>query len=139
MAAKFSKLFRLAKELGICKEDLSAGAAQWSGSGSLRSLSPAQVRAYEAALRRECDSHWKTKRAELAERFEENGYLSAAQRNFMIDLVARVFDGSLERFRVWLNKYFLITSERFLDSKTTRQVIKALEQMRSRGFQAWGK
>jgi len=100
MAARFARLFGLAKELGLSKEDLSAGAAQWSGVSSLRSLSITQVRAYETALRRERESNWKTKRAELAERFEENGYLSAAQRNFMIDLVARVFDGSLERFRV---------------------------------------
>lgn len=139
MSARYTRLFGLAKELGLSKEDLSAGAAQWSGVGSLRSLSQAQVRAYEAALRRERESVWKTKRSELAVCFEENGYLSDAQRNFMIDLVAKVFNGSIEIFRAWLQKYFMITSERFLDNMTTRRVIKALEQMRSRGFQAWGK
>jgi len=135
MAAPFKNLFGLAKELGMTKDQLSDGAAQWTGQNSLRSLSPAQIRQYEYRLKLQVKGLRRARVAAVEAQFERNEFMKPAQRTYMIDLILSTF-GGLVKFRIWLSKYFEISSERFLTVPQTRKVIVALEDMRRRGFKA---
>lgn len=135
MAAPFKNLFGLAKELGMTKDQLSDGAAQWTGQNSLRSLSPAQIRQYEYRLKQQVKGLRRARVAAVESQFERNEFMKPAQQTYMIDLILSTF-GGLAKFRIWLSKYFEISSERFLTVPQTRKVIVALEDMRRRGFKA---
>lgn len=135
MPAPFKNLFGLAKELGMTKDQLSDGAAQWTGESSLRSLSPAQIRQYETRLKLQVKGLRRARVAAVESEFERNGFMKPAQRIYMIDLILETF-GGMGKFRIWLNRYFEISSERFLTVPQTRKVIVALEDMRRRGFKA---
>lgn len=134
MKNQYQTLFGLAKELGLSKETISDGAAQWTGVASLKSLSKSQLKSYEMKLRRMRTSLTERRRAQVAEVFERNGTLSQQQFVFITDLVAAVFNGDIAKFRAWLKEFFVLDSERFIDKFTVRKVIKALQAMRARGF-----
>lgn len=134
MANAYQNIFGLAKELGLDKETVSQGAAQWTGVASLKSLSKSQLRAYEIKLRRMRTSLTDGRRAHVSQAFERSGVMSQQQFVFITDLVANVFNGDIAKFRTWLKDFFLLDSERFMDKSTIRKVIKALQAMRARGF-----
>lgn len=131
------KLFYWARQAGIGDEDLRAGAAEITGVSSLRSLTPAQVRSYAAKLRAACQRQRAERVQAIASQFE-NTQLSPAQRDYMVDLVADCF-GNMGQFRSWLSHYFTEgqpTHERFISAGKAPAIIKALTDMRIRGFKA---
>jgi hypothetical protein len=74
---------------------------------------------------------------------QENGFkpgpgVTPAQGKYMIDLISVVFT-SLPDFRKWLGNYFAkgaITHERYLNRYKASSVLKALTEMRKRGYKA---
>lgn len=133
----YKNIFGLAKELGLTKEALSDGAKQWTGQASLRSLSRHHLAEYEAKLRKMRAAMRNEKHHAVLASFERNATLSNLQISFLVDLIADVFDGDLNKFRVWLGEFFKLSSERFIDTGRIRKVIKALTAMREKGFKAW--
>jgi len=133
---RFAKLFALGKELGMTKEMISAGAAEWTGQASLRSLSARQLAEYSRALEIRKRANYFKRRAIIAREFQENEFIIGDQRRYLIDLIASVFP-AIDPFRKWLQNYFTHQNERFLDIETATRVIKALSDMRKRGFKTW--
>lgn len=136
MANRFQKLFAQAKVLGLSKEELSAGASQWSGIESLRSLKPKQLVEYETKLQLEIDKIFAIRRQAVFEEYQAHSKQGDGQVQFIVDLIMTVFDGSLEKFRTWLKNYFQLDSERFLTVFQARKIILALQDMRRRGYSA---
>lgn len=133
---RFAKLFALAKELGMTKELLSAGAAQWTGQASLRSLNGRQLAEYEKGMEMRKRQNYLRRRAAIAKSFQENEFVVAEQRRYLIDLISSVFQ-DIEVFREWFDRCFAHANERFLSSIEATRVIKALNDMRKRGFKTW--
>lgn len=137
MKANLRKLFYWAKQAGISHEDLRAGAAEITGVASLRSLSPAQVNSYAKKLKAACQAQRQRRVQAIAAQFQ-NTQLSPSQRDYLVDLVADIF-GEVGQFRSWLSHYFAAgqpTHERFISSERAPAIIKALTDMRKRGFKA---
>lgn len=132
-ANRFAIIFGLAKELGMAKENLSAGAAEWTGIESLTSLSAAQLTEYEAALRHRILQQWRLRRAAIAVNFQTHATLGHEQHIYLMDLISAIFK-NLDEFRAWLANYFALSSERFITSSEAHRVIKALNIMRQRRF-----
>jgi hypothetical protein len=132
-ANRFANIFGLAKELGIEKETLSSGAAEWTGIESLRSLSAAQLKEYELRLHQRILHQWRLRRAAIGANFQSHATLGNEQRIYLMDLISSIFR-SIEEFRVWLENHFTLSSERFITSSEAHRIIKALNTMRQRRF-----
>lgn len=131
MANKFAKLFAMAKVLGIEKEMLSEGAAQWNGQASLRSLSAAQLAEYEHKLQEQVNAQWRARRESMKNAFAFV-HLHGGQYNYLLDLLADIF-ATPQQFAAWLKRYFDMNEER-VGPDEAAQVIEALKDMRSRGY-----
>ena len=132
---KFSRLFGLAKELNMDIEDLRTGAFGYTGIASLRSLNFSQLKDYENNLRELKRNRYAGRKKAIEQQFERNGFLSDDQTNYLIDLIAYIFQ-NIYQFRKWMGKYFggVAYTERFLDASSAQKIIKALEEMRKRGY-----
>lgn len=132
-ANKFKNLFGLAHQLGMDKDTLSAGAAEWTGIASLKSLSASQLRQYETGLRERIKQQSRLRRAAIAINFQSHATLGDKQRIYLMDLISFIFK-NLEEFRVWLQNHFQLSSERFITSSQAHRIIVALTSMRQRKF-----
>lgn len=130
---RYAKLFALAKQLGIEKDDLSAGAAFWTGQESLRSLNDAALREYESKLSAQISMNFHDRRRAIEHHFYRNPLLSGKQFAYFLDLIADVFL-NIYQFRVWLKRYYNIDSETQIDSELASKIIVALSEMRKRGY-----
>ena len=128
---RFAKLFAMAKVLGIEKEMLSEGAAQWNGQASLRSLSAAQLAEYEHKLQEQVNAQWRARRESMKNAFAFV-HLHGGQYNYLLDLLADIF-ATPQQFAAWLKRYFDMDEER-VGPDEAAQVIEALKDMRSRGY-----
>lgn len=128
---RFAKLFAMAKVLGIEKEMLSEGAAQWNGQASLRSLSAAQLAEYEHKLQEQVNAQWRARRESMKNAFAFV-HLHGGQYNYLLDLLADIFT-TPQQFAAWLKRYFDMNEER-VGPDEAAQVIEALKDMRSRGY-----
>lgn len=128
---RFAKLFAMAKVLGIEKEMLSEGAAQWNGQASLRSLSAAQLAEYEHKLQEQVNAQWRARRESMKNAFAFV-HLHGGQYNYLLDLLADIFT-TPQQFTAWLKRYFDMDEER-VGPDEAAQVIEALKDMRSRGY-----
>ncbi|MFQ5633383.1 MAG: hypothetical protein ACE5I1_31845 [bacterium] len=133
MRNRYAKLFALAKELGIDKDTLSAGAAQWSGIPSLRSLKQNELLDYELKLEYMKKVNFNERREEIWNGMKLSPEVSCDQGDYLIDLIANIFK-NISQFRAWLRHYKKIDSEQLLDQHSTSEVIKALSEMRERGY-----
>ena len=64
---------------------------------------------------------------------QQNELLYIAQRDFLIDLIAYVFD-DINKFRSWMDNKFGIANERFLTRSMAKKVVRGLQQMRARKY-----
>lgn len=135
----YKRLFALARELGIDHETLREGAKSYTGTASVKSfmgrngrLKP-EYHEYCTVLQSEIDRRFFRKVAEIDKHIQENQRLHAAQRRFLGDLIAAVF-GDIYKFRVWLQRTFNVATERFIGNDLAPRVIKALNEMRARGY-----
>lgn len=131
MANRYARLFAMAKVLGMDKEQLSDGAAAYTGQASLRSLSTAQLAEYERILQSAIDTQKHYRRLAMRKALPF-GQIDGSQYNFLLDLIADTFEKP-QQFEAWLKRYFN-SSESEVDESQASQIIVALKDMRSRGY-----
>ena len=130
--SRFARLFALAKQLEISKDDLSAGAESFTGVASLKSLNWQQQKTYEDTLQRQVNAIKRNKKAWLMQNME-SGDATQIQRNMLADLIITVFDGDLSKFDSWLKNYFELERHQ-LDPFLLKGPLVALTKMRDRRF-----
>lgn len=133
MPGRYYKLFAIARELQLDIDELRDGAAQLTGKPSLRSLSNQQLIQYIKNLNYIVTQKKKKIHKDVTDSFQKNEILTHDQIKFLIDLICHIFKG-MPDFREFLNHYYQISHERFLTTKEASKIIKALMDMRARGY-----